>query len=166
MPRLLLIYIYIYKLTFGSNDVHDSSRFAFSKLPNTAVVFFNSRAMGLADAFTLRESNGCKIHRIDIPLLWVLGKAQTLVCQRWKRIGGLKVINGTVTTDRVARVRQEPPPQSTPVSFWFWIPSVQVGRQASQGPPQSTPASPRFWVASVQLAATMAHVEVTEVTTT
>jgi len=35
------------------------------------------------------------------------------------------------------------PPQSTPFSPWFCIPSLQEAH-AVQGPPQSTPASPWF----------------------
>src|SRR4051812_22756134 len=43
------------------------------------------------------------------------------------------------------------PPQSTPVSPWFWIPSLQDGH-AAQGPPQSTLVSPWFWNPSLHVA--------------
>jgi hypothetical protein len=43
------------------------------------------------------------------------------------------------------------PPQSTPVSSPFWIPSSQVGHAAQSGPPQSTPVSLPFWIPSSQV---------------
>src|SRR5687768_7960591 len=43
------------------------------------------------------------------------------------------------------------PPQSTPVSPWFWMPSLQVWQGAQTPPPQSIPASPWFWMPSKQV---------------
>ena len=43
------------------------------------------------------------------------------------------------------------PPQSTPVSPWFWMPSEQVVQARHTAPPQSTPVSSWFWMPSEQL---------------
>ena len=43
------------------------------------------------------------------------------------------------------------PPQSIPASCWFWIPSLQVGH-ALHGPPQSILSSSWLWIPSLQLA--------------
>jgi hypothetical protein len=42
------------------------------------------------------------------------------------------------------------PPQSTPVSSPFWVPSAHVGH-AEHEPPQSTPVSSPFWVPSAHV---------------